>query len=100
MARSSQGEVLTGTTIIACSYDGGVVLGADSRTSSGSYVANKAADKITKVCDKVWPDHRQIAHKTRDEMMAPRPSRLTGFSRLALCRSTCAGPVAPPTRKR
>merc|ERR1712010_382212 len=54
MARSSQGEVLTGTTIIACSYDGGVVLGADSRTSSGSYVANKAADKITKVCDQVY----------------------------------------------
>ena len=53
---SSQGEVLTGTTIIACTYDGGVVLGADSRTSSGSYVANKAADKITKVCDKVGPD--------------------------------------------
>merc|ERR1711959_487641 len=51
---SSQGEVLTGTTIIACTYDGGVVLGADSRTSSGSYVANKAADKITKVCDKVY----------------------------------------------
>ena len=46
-------EVLTGTTIIACTYDGGVILGADSRTSSGNYVANKVADKITKVCDKV-----------------------------------------------
>ncbi len=49
----AQGEVLTGTTIMACTFDGGVVLGADSRTSSGNYVANKVADKITKVCDKV-----------------------------------------------
>ena len=47
-------EVLTGTTIIACTFDGGVVLGADSRTSSGNYVANKVADKITKVCDRVY----------------------------------------------
>ena len=39
-------EVLTGTTIIACTFDGGVVLGADSRTSSGNYVANKVADNM------------------------------------------------------
>lgn len=100
MARSSQGEVLTGTTIIACSYDGGVVLGADSRTSSGSYVANKAADKITKVCDKVRARSTDRAQNERRSEPPPRPSRLTGFSRLALFRSTCAGPVAPPTRKR
>jgi 20S proteasome subunit beta 1 len=54
MANRSMKEVLTGTTIMACTYDGGVILGADSRTSSGNYVANKVADKITKVCDKVY----------------------------------------------
>jgi len=53
MNKKSQEEVLTGTTIMACTYEGGVVLGADSRTSSGSYVANRAADKITKCCDRV-----------------------------------------------
>ena len=42
------------TTIMACVYDGGVVLGADSRTSTGNYVANRASDKITQVVDNVW----------------------------------------------
>lgn len=47
-------EVSTGTTIMACVYDGGVILGADSRTSTGNYVANRASDKITQVMDNVW----------------------------------------------
>jgi 20S proteasome subunit beta 1 len=48
-------DVSLGTTIIAVTYDGGVVLGADSRTSSGSYVANRAQDKITPlVADAVY----------------------------------------------
>ena len=41
------------TTIMAVEYDGGVVMGADSRTSTGSYVANRVSDKITYVHDKV-----------------------------------------------
>ena len=41
------------TTIMAVEYDGGVVMGADSRTSSGSYIANRVSDKITYVHDKV-----------------------------------------------
>lgn len=47
-------EVSTGTTIMAACYDGGVVLGADSRTSTGTYVANRASDKITMITDNVW----------------------------------------------
>ena len=39
--------VSTGTTILAVSYDGGVVLGADSRVTTGTYVSNRASDKIT-----------------------------------------------------
>ena len=42
------------TTIMAVEYDGGVVMGADSRTSTGSYVANRVSDKITYVHDKVY----------------------------------------------
>jgi len=38
---------------MAITYDGGVMLGADSRTSSGSYVANRTADKI-------WPISKNI----------------------------------------
>jgi 20S proteasome subunit beta 1 len=39
---------------MAVSYDGGVVLGADSRTSTGSYVANRATDKVTRIADTIY----------------------------------------------
>lgn len=35
-------------------YDGGVILGADSRTSTGSYVANRVSDKIVPLHDYIW----------------------------------------------
>ena len=35
-------------------YDGGVILGADSRTSTGSYVANRVSDKIVPIHDYIW----------------------------------------------
>ena len=42
------------TTIMAAAFDGGVVLGADSRTSTGSYVANRATDKVTRLTERVY----------------------------------------------
>merc|ERR1719174_2601662 len=39
---------------MAVTYDGGVVMGADSRTSTGDYVANRASRKISKVHDKIF----------------------------------------------
>jgi 20S proteasome subunit beta 1 len=39
---------------MAVEYDGGVILGADSRTSTGSYVANRVSDKIVPIHDYVW----------------------------------------------
>merc|ERR1740138_17941 len=51
---SAEKAVSTGTTIMACEYDGGVILGADSRTSTGAYVANRASRKITKVLDNIF----------------------------------------------
>ncbi|XP_072175286.1 proteasome subunit beta type-6-like [Diadema setosum] len=47
-------EHLTGTTIMAVEFDGGVVIGADSRTTTGSYVANRVTDKLTKVHDRIY----------------------------------------------
>ncbi|GBG00058.1 proteasome subunit beta type-6 [Raphidocelis subcapitata] len=47
-------DISLGTTIIAVQFAGGVVLGADSRTSSGSYVANRTQDKITPLLDHVY----------------------------------------------
>lgn len=44
----------TGTTIVAVAFDGGVVIGADSRVSTGTYVSNRAADKIHPLSDNAW----------------------------------------------
>lgn len=43
-----------GTSIMAVSFDGGVVMGADSRTTTGSYIANRVSDKITPMTDKIF----------------------------------------------
>ncbi|CAM9316131.1 unnamed protein product, partial [Discosporangium mesarthrocarpum] len=48
------GEVSSGTTVMAVAYDGGVIMGADSRTSMGTYVSNRVADKITYLHDFIY----------------------------------------------
>mmetsp|Transcript_6592 Transcript_6592/g.9928 ORF Transcript_6592/g.9928 Transcript_6592/m.9928 type:complete len:215 (-) Transcript_6592:23-667(-) len=48
------GEESTGTTILACVYDGGVILGADTRTTTGSYVANRVTNKIRPLHDCIY----------------------------------------------
>ena len=45
-------EVSMGTTILAVRYKGGVVVGADTRTSVSGYVSNRYAAKLTFVLDK------------------------------------------------
>uniref|UniRef100_A0A0M3I9B4 proteasome endopeptidase complex n=2 Tax=Ascaris TaxID=6251 RepID=A0A0M3I9B4_ASCLU len=45
--------ISTGTTLIAMEFDGGVVVGTDSRTSSGSFIASRATDKITPITDRL-----------------------------------------------
>ena len=44
-------EVSMGTTILAVRYKGGVVVGADTRTSVSGYVSNRYAAKLTFVLD-------------------------------------------------
>lgn len=39
---------------MAVTFKDGVILGADSRTTMGSYVANRVTDKLTLVHDKIW----------------------------------------------
>ncbi|XP_003473985.1 proteasome subunit beta type-9 [Cavia porcellus] len=41
------GQVHTGTTIMAVEFDGGVVLGSDSRVSAGQAVVNRVFDKLS-----------------------------------------------------
>jgi len=50
----TSGEHMLGTSIMAVEFKGGVVLGADSRTSTGSYVANRVSDKLTRVSDHIY----------------------------------------------
>lgn len=42
------------TTIIAVEFADGVVVGADSRTSAGTFVVNRVSDKLTKVSDRIY----------------------------------------------
>lgn len=49
-----KGEVSLGTSIMAVKFAGGVLLGADSRTTTGTYVANRVTDKLTQIKDKIW----------------------------------------------
>ncbi|KAL0046675.1 hypothetical protein WJX82_006888 [Trebouxia sp. C0006] len=46
--------VSLGTTIMAASFEGGVVLGADSRTSTGNYIANRVTDKLTPLAENIY----------------------------------------------
>mmetsp|Transcript_28616 Transcript_28616/g.43247 ORF Transcript_28616/g.43247 Transcript_28616/m.43247 type:complete len:249 (-) Transcript_28616:988-1734(-) len=48
---AKQQEVDLGTTLVAIAFSGGVVVGADTRTSVGGYVSNRFADKIFPVSD-------------------------------------------------
>lgn len=45
------GEIDLGTTLVAIKFQGGVVVGADTRTSVGGYVSNKFAYKINPIFD-------------------------------------------------
>ncbi|KAF8504217.1 20S proteasome subunit [Gautieria morchelliformis] len=54
MQQLKSGEVNLGTSIMAVRFDGGVVIGADSRTTTGSYIANRVTDKLTHVHDRVY----------------------------------------------
>jgi 20S proteasome subunit beta 1 len=39
---------------MAIEYSDGVVLGADSRATTGSYVSNRISDKLTKVSEYIY----------------------------------------------
>lgn len=49
-----KGEVSMGTSIMAVTFKDGVILGADSRTTTGTYIANRVTDKLTQIQDKIW----------------------------------------------
>ncbi|QQK42473.1 Proteasome beta subunit, C-terminal [Penicillium digitatum] len=44
----------TGTTIVGCIYDKGVVIAADTRATSGPIVADKNCEKLHYISPKIW----------------------------------------------
>lgn len=44
----------TGTSIMAIVYDGGVLVGADSRTTSGTYIADRVQDKVDYLHERIF----------------------------------------------
>jgi len=62
----------TGTTIIAVAYEGGIVIGCDTRVSIGNYINNRSSDKITPLADLIFlarsgsaPDTQLVADYVR-----------------------------------
>ncbi|XP_077340737.1 proteasome subunit beta type-9 [Lithobates pipiens] len=51
---SSSLEVSTGTTIIAIEFNGGIVIGSDSRVSAGEAVVNRIFNKLAPLHDKIY----------------------------------------------
>ncbi|ODV81516.1 proteasome-domain-containing protein [Suhomyces tanzawaensis NRRL Y-17324] len=49
-----KGEVNLGTSIMAVTFKDGVILGADSRTTTGTYIANRVTDKLTQIHDTIY----------------------------------------------
>ena len=54
MPSLKEGEVDLGTSIMAVQYADGVILGADSRTTTGSYIANRVTDKLTQLHERIY----------------------------------------------
>ncbi|MCJ1309954.1 Proteasome subunit beta type-1 [Agyrium rufum] len=54
MEHLKKGEVNLGTSIMAITFKDGVILGADSRTTTGAYIANRTTDKLTRISDTIW----------------------------------------------
>eukprot|EP01067_Filipodium_phascolosomae_P005294 Filipodium_phascolosomae@DN3380_c0_g1_i1.p1 len=47
-------EVSNGTTVLALKFNGGVILAADTRSSTGDYVSNRVTRKISRLHKKIF----------------------------------------------
>lgn len=51
---SCQRSVTNRKRSMAVKYKDGIILGADSRTTTGAFIVNRVTDKLTQVHDKIW----------------------------------------------
>ncbi|EOB13365.1 proteasome subunit beta type-6 [Nosema bombycis CQ1] len=68
-------EEMTGTTIMAVKYKDGILIGADCRTSMGSYIPSRITDKLTPLSENIFccrsgssADTQAIANYTKSEL--------------------------------
>ena len=50
---------------MALKYDKGVIIAADSRATSGSYVAHRCTDKLEYIHDKIFCNHKLKSEERR-----------------------------------
>jgi 20S proteasome subunit beta 1 len=72
LKNNDEDEIRMGTTILAVRYHGGIITGADTRTSSNGYVTNRYATKLTFVLDPIVDDYittttRMMTSRTDDK---------------------------------
>ena len=80
-------EVDLGTTLVAIKYCGGVIVGADTRTSVGGYVSNKFAYKINPIFQ---PEENDDENVNIDGVNKNEPKNSLSSSSCVLCRSGSA----------
>ncbi|EJW02410.1 hypothetical protein EDEG_03164 [Edhazardia aedis USNM 41457] len=51
---NKKNEIMTGTTIVAIKTPNSVIIGADTRTSSGRFIPSRYTDKLTKLTDTIY----------------------------------------------
>jgi 20S proteasome subunit beta 1 len=73
-------EIDMGTTLVALKYKHGVVVGADTQTSSSTYVSNRFAHKL----DSLWLD------PVNDDTTTTTPQQRPPISSCVICRSGSA----------
>ena len=79
-------EIDLGTTLVAIKYNGGVVVGADTRTSVGGYVSNKFAYKI----NPIFEERRIIGDENDEPNTKESESGSAVASSCVVCRSGSA----------
>ena len=48
------GVMTDGTTILACKYDGGIMLAADGRSANSMFVGNSCSDKLEPIHQRIY----------------------------------------------